>query len=384
MLSRTARGSALAGLCATAVIMVATAPPVTAEAAPAPSGDSSTGATPSPEPTPTDPAPSEPGPSGPDPSEPTPTEPPPPEPTPNEPTPNEPAPNEPSPNEPTPNEPGTSPSPGPDPGGRPTPGSPSPPWASALSIEVSVSSQTVRPGGSITAHVRVSSAGRPAHGAVLRLSATKASVSPSARGMGSVGTEGVSATAAVGVPPNAGPGTFTLQASVSAAGTATVSRSYTLIVTSASGAIPAGVTPSSLWPGLPPVGSSPITPLSGPSPQVVLPPAVAPQVIPRPWPLVRLTALRSHADGDFEGGSLATLQAGWLAALSISLGFLLARLRMNGLTPAASRRLLRAHPELAGKRLTAARLRTLPPRPAPVPKGRTARSRRAGHLPTPS
>ncbi|URM99228.1 hypothetical protein LUW76_35615 [Actinomadura madurae] len=232
----------------------------------------------------------------------------------------------------------------------------------------------MRPGGSITATVRVSAAKATATGTVLRMSAAGAGVSPGTQNLGSVGSGGASALATVRAPSTAKPGLITLRASVSAARARTVSRSYKLIVTAASGALPPGISPTSLPPGVPPLTASGFDPLAGMTgPQVALPPIVpdTPQIAPASGPLVPVSNLRELPDERFTVADLVALQAGFLAALAVVVTLLLLRLRLGRRAGtrarrAARRRLRAAGSRLAGKRPTAARLRTLPPQPARV------------------
>jgi hypothetical protein len=229
---------------------------------------------------------------------------------------------------------------------------------------LSTSSSTVKPGGTIAVTVKVAAAKATAHGTVLRLSASGASVGPSAQGMGSVGGGGRTAAATVTAPSNAQPGTIKLKASVSASKAATVSRNYTLILTSASGALPPGISLSSLPPDVPPLTNSSFNAVPGiPLPQVALPPVASPQIAPSPMPVTPDAALRAGFEKSFDAEDLAAIHAGWLAAMAASVALLLARTR------ASRRHEVPAHVRrwLAGRRLTDARLRTLPPQPAPVP-----------------
>lgn len=262
----------------------------------------------------------------------------------------------------TPTDPPTTPPPG--------PGKPKTP---VLSLGLTVSQATMKPGGSITATVRISSAYATATGVALRMSASGASVSPGAQSLGSVGSGGAAAIATVRAPSNAKPGVITLRASVSAAKARSVSRTYKLIITSASGALPPGISAGTLPPGVPPLTPSGFNPLAGmKGPQVALPPIVpanAPQIAPASGPLVPVSNLRTIPAEPFTYEELAALQAGFLAALGAGVTLLLMRLRLIRRSDARAQRVMRrrlraARRHLAGKRPTAARLRTLPPQPA--------------------
>ncbi|MFD0537327.1 hypothetical protein ACFQY7_29840 [Actinomadura luteofluorescens] len=87
---------------------------------------------------------------------------------------------------------------------------------------------------------------------------------------------------------------ITLRAAVSAANARSVFRSYKLIITSASGALPPGLGPTT--PGVPPLTPPDFDPLAGMTgPQVALPPIVpaeSPQIAPDSGPLVPVSNLR--------------------------------------------------------------------------------------------
>ena len=256
----------------------------------------------------------------------------------------------------------------PPPTGDPTdpPAEPGKPKTPVLSLGLTVSDARMRPGGSITATVRVASANATASGVVLRMSATGATVNPRTQSLGSVGSGGAGAIATVKSPSGAKPGVITLTAAVSASKARSVSRSYKLIITSASGALPPGLSPTSLPPGVPPLTPSGWNPLAGmKGPQVALPPIVpasSPQIAPDIGPLVQVSNLRTLPDEPFTLEELTALQAGFLAAQAAGVTLLLIRLRLVRRTGARVPRAARRR--LAGKRPTAARLRTLPPQPA--------------------
>jgi hypothetical protein len=251
---------------------------------------------------------------------------------------------------------------------------PGKPKTPVLSLALTVSEARMRPGGSITATVRVASANATATGIVLRMSASGATVSPGKQSLGSVGSGGAAAIATVRAPSNAKPGLITLRAAVSAANAGGVSRSYKLIITSAAGALPPGVSPTRLPDGVPALTPPAFDPLAGmKGPQVALPPIAPanPQIAPASGPLVPVSNLSGLPGEPFSLEELAALQAGFLAALGAAVTLLLLRLRLIRRTDARVRRVTRrrlraARTRLAGKRPTAARLRTLPPQPARV------------------
>ncbi|WP_207934730.1 hypothetical protein, partial [Actinomadura sp. KC06] len=239
-----------------------------------------------------------------------------------------------------------------------------------LALGLTVSEATMRPGGSITATVRVSSRYATAGSTVLRLSASGASVSPRTRSLGPVGGGGATTVATVRAPSDAKPGLITLRAAASAAKAKSVSRSYKLIVTDASGAMPPGVSLANLPPGIPPLTPSGFNPLAGMrGPQVALPPIAQPQIAPHTGPLVPVSGLRELPDEPLTSEDLGALQAGFLSALTVSVTLLLLRLRlMRRAVDVRPPRAVRRRPRMAGKKLTPARLRALPPQPAARPR----------------
>jgi hypothetical protein len=350
-----------------AILSVASAPPVIADTdpSPTPSGESPTEATDPPVTDPSDPP-------APDPSDPPPPDPSDPPPDPSDPPttdPSDPPTSDPSdpptsdPSDPPTTPPPTTPPPGSeDPGqGNPTPAKPE------LKVGMSTSSSTMKPGGTITATLRVSANKATAHGTVVRLSASGASVSPAAQGMGSVGGGGRSAPATIKAPANAKPGKIKVTVTATASRAARVSRTYSLIITTPSGALPPGISLSSLPSDLPPLAPPPYDPMATfPAfPQVALPPVASPQIAPSPPPITSANvALRANTFRDgFGTDDLAALQAGWLAALATSSALVLTRARLGRRRPLPAY----ARRWLAGRPRTEARLRTIPPRPAPVP-----------------
>ncbi|GAA1894879.1 hypothetical protein [Actinomadura bangladeshensis] len=256
----------------------------------------------------------------------------------------------------------------------PPPTRPGEPKTPVLSLALTVSEATMRPGGSITATVRVASANATATGTVLKMSASGATVSPGTQNLGSVGAGGAAAIATVRAPSTAKPGVITVRAAVSAAKARSVSRSYKLIITSPSGALPPGISPTRFPTGVPALTPPAFDPLAGmKGPQVALPPIApaTPQIAPASGPLVPVSNLSRLPAEPFTIAEMAALQAGFLAALGAAVTLLLLRLRLIRRTEArmqrvTRRRLRAARTRLAGKRPTAARLRTLPPQPARV------------------
>ncbi len=386
MRSRSA-GSILAGLGAVALIGTAS-PPVAADPTPDPSG----GASGSPSESPKDPPSGTPSETPKDPPSQTPSDPPKSDPPKTDPPKTDPPKTDPPKTDPPKTDPPKTDPPKTDPPG-PPPTKPPPTKAPTkpptkpgtaktpvLSLGLTVSSATVRPGGSVTATVRVASANAAATGAVLRLSASGASVGPRTRSLGGVGSGGVSVRATVRAPSDAKPGVVTLRAEVSAAKAKGASGAYKLIVTDPAGAPPPGVSLANLPPGVPPLTPSGFDPLAGVAvPRVALPPVAPPRVAPETatGPLVPVASLHTLPGKPFTVNELGALQAGFLAAMSSAVTLLLLRLRLARraarrrdavppipvpLPPRAVRRRLVP----AGRPLTAARLRTLPPQPAHV------------------
>ncbi len=390
---RSSGGAILAGLGAAAVIAVSLAPPVAAaplrdDPAPDPSASATTDPPAEPSDPPSDPGgggttePSDPptDPGGGDPSDP-PTDPgggdpsdPPTDPGGGDPS-TPPGGGDPSnpPTDPGGGDPSTPPGGG-DPSNPPTDpggGDPGVPKTPVLSVGASVSASTVRPGGSLTVTATVSSANAPAAGAALRMAVSRGSISPAGRSLGTVAAgRSVATIATVTVPSNAKAGTIRLTVGASAAKAAGVSRGYTLIVTQPSGALPPGVDLNHLPPDAPPLtppagpAANPLADLKGP--QVALPPVTNPQTAPSPMPLVPVSSLRPLPGAVFTDDDLRALQGAALAAVSTATLLLLLRLRMMRRADAPVRRARRLYPQLDGKRITAARLRALPPLPAPA------------------
>ncbi|WP_187412095.1 hypothetical protein [Actinomadura syzygii] len=400
MRSRSA-GSILAGLGAVALIGTATPPVTAAEPTADPSGGASgtpsgspsdpPGGTPSEtpsDPPKTDPPKTDPPKTDPPKTDPPKTDPPKTDPPKTDPPKTDPPKTDPPKTDPPKTDPPTTPPTKPPTTGRPTKPPAKPPTkpkTPVLSLGLTVSSATVRPGGSVTATVKVASANATATGAVLRLSASGGSVGPPTRSLGGVGGGGVSAQATVRAPSDAKPGVITLRADVSAAKAKGASGAYKLIVTDPGGAPPPGVSLANLPPGVPPLTPSGFDPLAGVEiPQVALPPVAPPQVAPEQatGPFVPVASLHTLPGKPFTLNELGALQAGFLAAMSSAVTLLLLRLRLA--RRAARRRdAVRPGPVLvpraalpprsvrrrlvpAGRPLTAARLRTLPPQPAHV------------------
>lgn len=344
MLSRTGSGAVLAGLGAAAVLGVL-APPVLADPTPSPSGSSSS--EPSAEPTSPEPAPSDPPASEPPPSDPPTSTPPTSEPSPGDPPSGDPSPSDPPSSEPPSENPKTP----------------------VLSVRVSVSKKSVRPGESVTATARVKAAAATARETLLSVNAADVTVKPGSVALGEVGAAGRTARVTVRVPADAGPGTVKLTAKVTAAKAKPVSRTFTFTVVEAPSSGGGSGSGAGSGTSLPTAAVPQVAPLTNSSfqsvpairaPQVALPPVSAPQTAPSPEPVTPVAGLRAVPDDGWDTGDLAALQAGWLAALTSTGAIVFVRVRV-----ARRRRdVRRARHLYAGKRLTAARLRTLPPQPS--------------------
>ncbi|SEG94603.1 hypothetical protein SAMN04489712_1493 [Thermomonospora echinospora] len=346
-----------------------TSEPTTSDPEPEPTTPSPDPSTPDPEPTTPDPEPTTPSPQ--------PTSPDP------EPTTPDPEPTTPS---PQPTSPGPRPGPGgpkdPDkPGGGPTkPTDPTrpddPPPGATVAVKLSLSSPVGSPGGSLTATAYVRSGAKAARDVRLVLSGAgftvrQCTISVPCR-LGAVGEGGESAPVTVYVPGDARPGSqITVYATVTAAQSTPQTASVVFGVTDGVPG-PAGVLPPGGFPG---GGLAPGS--VGGLPQVVLPPVASPQIAPGVIQISPVAAIRDNDDsGPPALQRVAAVQAGWLSALLASISLLLAS--RPGLRPAS--RTARQAPgrsliidrdvrrRLNGKRPTAARLRALPPQPAPRPK----------------
>ncbi|HEU5024695.1 MAG TPA: hypothetical protein VFV01_07195 [Spirillospora sp.] len=155
---------------------------------------------------------------------------------------------------------------------------------------------------------------------------------------------------------------------MSASHAATRTRTYTLVVTEPSGALPPGITPGSLPPGVPPITPASVPGLSGPD--VVLPPVVGPQTAPAPIAPVPVANLRALPRDSSDLDDLTALQAGVLAAMASSVTLLLLRLRLarrEGVSPRRPGRLhlrpARVHPAGPPVRTAGPPVRAVPPQP---------------------
>ncbi|WP_225992468.1 hypothetical protein, partial [Actinomadura montaniterrae] len=180
-----------------------------------------------------------------------------------------------------------------------------------------------------------------------------------------MGTAGTSATVTVRVPAGAEPGTIRLTVRVSASHAATRTRTYTLVVTEPSGALPPGITPGSLPPGVPPITPASVPGLTGPD--VVLPPVVGPQTAPAPIAPVPVANLRALPRDSSDLDDLTALQAGVLAAMASSVTLLLLRLRLARREGVSPRRPGRLHLRPARVHLRPARVRSAGPPVRAVP-----------------
>ncbi|GLZ13081.1 hypothetical protein Acsp04_33160 [Actinomadura sp. NBRC 104425] len=238
-----------------------------------------------------------------------------------------------------------------------------------LSLGVSVSKTSVRPGESVTATAKVKAAKATAQETRLSVNAADVTVKPGSVALGTVGAAGRTARVTVRVPADARPGTVKLTAKVTAAKAEPVSRTFTFKVTEAPSSGSGSNSNAGSGTSLPTAAVPQVAPLPNSSfqsvpairaPQVALPPVSAPQTAPSPEPLTPVAGLRAVPDDGWDTGDLAAVQAGWLAALTSTGAIVFVRVRV-----ARRRRdVRRARHLYAGKRLTASRLRTLPPQPS--------------------
>ncbi|MBO2438704.1 hypothetical protein [Actinomadura nitritigenes] len=168
----------------------------------------------------------------------------------------------------------------------------------------------------------------------------------------------------VQVPSGAKPGTIRFTVRASASHAAAETRTYTIVVTEPSGALPPGISADALPPGVPPV-----TPEGVPGgltgPDVVLPPVVGPQTAPAPIAPVPVANLRALPRDSSDLDDLTALQAGVLAAMASSVTLLLLRLRLARREGVSPRRPGRVHLRFrrARPRLDGPPVRPVPPRP---------------------
>ncbi|MDN3357855.1 hypothetical protein [Actinomadura sp. DC4] len=216
--------------------------------------------------------------------------------------------------------------------------SPAPPQsAPSLSLRLVLSPGRAAPGGSVTATAHVRALRAVAHHAVVRFSASSASVGgPVSLGDLSAGER--SATSVVHIPASHGAGSVTVTASLSAdragarsdTGKITVSSSAAdaaAEAAAAAGGVP--LAPSLQIPGLPGSGAA----VGGGPPQAQLPlisqqPAVAPDELPAVRP-VSLRTRTSPLGLDPISYRLLWTQVAWLAALLVGISLLLTQLRIN-------------------------------------------------------
>ena len=214
-----------------------------------------------------------------------------------------------------------------------------------LSLRLTLSAGAAMPGGSVTATARVSAQRAVAHRAVLRFSASSASVSGPVS-LGDLSGER-SVSGVVRIPAGHASGAVTVTASLSAdrAGTRIATGKINVTATvdeAAKGAEIGGAEPPSLSlpvPGLPGTAAA----MGGPA-QVRLPMIAQqqqPPVASAEPPSVRPVSLRTKASRpglDPASYRLFWTQAAWLATLLVAVSLLLTRLRLNRRRlPAAAR-----------------------------------------------
>ncbi|GLY80916.1 hypothetical protein [Actinoallomurus iriomotensis] len=226
---------------------------------------------------------------------------------------------------------------------KPAPPPSSPPYqrTPSLSVHLSFSAAKAAPGGSVTATARVSAAHAVAHHAMLRFSATGASVVSGLLSLGDV-SAARSASAVVKIPAGHAAGTVTVTASLSAdrasthsdAGKITVTGSGSSVGASAAGAdLPSSALATGL--GLP---DQTATAGAGPAgAQLPLIAGQAPAVAPDQLPAVQPVSLRTKTSPlglDATSYRLLWTQVAWLTALLVGISLLLTQLRLNRRRPA--------------------------------------------------
>lgn len=259
-----------------------------------------------------------------------------------------------------------------------------------LGLGIALSTSAVHAGDTVSVSVSVSGT---ASGVSVSLSASGgASAAPSSTWLGSV-SGSTSALGSVTVPAGTKPGTITIKATVTSSNAGAHSVSASLSVVAASVTIPGngnGGPPGpygTLPPGVnaPPPGLDPLgdrNPFQTPS--VALPPVTGPQVAGVSLPLSPVTSLKAAHEPLFSGaepGAVAWAGAAVLVAsgLLMTPRYVTRRRRLHardertnwillgkGITARDLTEKGLVQLNLAEKRLTVARMRALPPQPAPA------------------
>jgi hypothetical protein len=227
---------------------------------------------------------------------------------------------------------------------RPWPPGSSPPYrpSPVLNLRLTLSAGVATPGGSVTATARVSAQRAVAHHAVLRLSASSASVSGPVS-LGDLSGER-SVSGVVRIPAGHASGAVTVTASLSADKASTQISTGKINVTAtvdetAKGAEIGGAPPSSPSlpvPGLPGTAAAMGGPAQAQLPMIAQqPPAASAEL-----PAVRPVSLRTKASPfgpDPISYRLFWTQVAWLATLLVAVSLLLTQLRLNRRLPVATR-----------------------------------------------
>jgi hypothetical protein len=228
-------------------------------------------------------------------------------------------------------------SPPPGDGGSPGPPHSPPPHdpAPSLTVRLSLSAATAAPGGSVTATAKVSAQRAVAHHAVVRFSASSATVGGSVS-LGDLGSGSRSATSVVRVPAGHGSGSTTVTATLSADKASIRSSSGKIMVTASGGGpaaanVPGGdlpLSPSAPVPGLPGSAAALGGPAQAQLPLIAQQPATAPgrRLAAQP---VSLRTNTSPFGLDTTSYRLFWTQVAWLTALLVGVSLLLTQLRLN-------------------------------------------------------
>jgi hypothetical protein len=260
--------------------------------------------------------------------------------------------------DPTPDPTPTSPEPSSPPSSDPPPSTPKPPATPApprtsppyqpppsLSVRLSLSATRAAPGGSVTATARVGAQRAVARHAVLRISASGATVVGGTIALGDV-SAAHSAAGVVRIPAGHAPGKITVTASLSADrastrtadGTITVTGGATSSGSSSSGGGGVDLPPSVPVPGLP--GTAAAVSSGAADARLPLIAGQDPAVAPDPLPPVRPVSLRTRTTAlglDAISYRLLWTQVAWLTALLVGVSLLLTQLRLNRRRLAARR-----------------------------------------------
>ena len=209
----------------------------------------------------------------------------------------------------------------------------------SLTVRLSLSATTAAPGGSVTATADVSAQRAVAHHAVVRFSASSASVGGSIS-LGDLDDSGRSASSVVRIPAGHGSGSVTVTASLSADKASTRSAGGKITVTATGGGSGGGsatantpggdlpLSPSVPIPGMPESAAVLGGPAQAQLPWIAQQPATAPGRQPAARP-VSLRMNMSPLGLDTTSYRLFWTQVAWLTALLVGVSLLLTQLRLN-------------------------------------------------------